>query len=272
MTMNHLQKKIILAHNSHGDVKRTYWVKPPEQEVLRFSSGEKAQRVKDPGIHPKELIRVSYGLIFSKDANRGVDTAIQAVGKVHRVPKDVVRVPVKVTGSLGGANGVYFLDSPEINVSKWAAGPAGTVAHEYGRFLDHNLFGSGKPGHKGLATAQRSPELAPLMNAIYKSEAVKQLTGRHKEFVDRGHYNGQRCAEYLLMPPELFARSYAQWVGLRAGGAVRSDTQMFGDHWRQYGRLHAQWDDKDFEPIAREFDRLFAKRGLLVTQRRVRTS
>lgn len=265
-----LQRKLIVAHGKHGTVKRTYWVKPPEQETLRLSSGEK-QRVKDPGIHPKELIRVSYGLIFSKDANRGVDTAIHSIGKVHRVPKDTIPVPMKVTGSLGGANGKYWLGTPEINVCKWSMGPAGTATHEYGHFLDHNVFGTGEWGFKGLATAKRSREIAPLMNAIYKSAAVKQLVKRHKELTDKGFYNKQRCAEYLLMPPELFARSYAQWVGLRAGGAVRSDTKTFGDQWRRTANLHAQWNDKDFEPIAREFDRLFARRGLLNTKRGARS-
>lgn len=271
MNIPGLHKKLVLAHTNHGNVNRTYWVKDPEQskphlsgsETLRLSSGER-QRVKNPGIAPKDLIKVSYGLIFSRDANRGVDAAIKAVGQVHTVPKDLFRVPVKVTGSLGGANGMYWLDRPEINVSKWAVGPAGTVAHEYGHFLDHNLFGSGKSGFAGLATLKRSPELKGLMNAMYRSAAAKQIAGRHKEFVARGHERGVLCAEYLLSPPELFARGYAQWVGLRTGGAVRHDTHAFGEGWRNGStKLHAQWDDKDFEPIAREFDSLFANRGLL---------
>lgn len=270
MNIPGLHKKVVLAHTNHGNVSRTYWVKDAEptkphlagSETLRFSSGER-QRVKDPGVHPENSIKISYGLLFSRDANRGVDAAIKAIGQVHTVPKDLFRVPVKVTGSLGGAGGMYWLDRPEINVSKWAGGPAGIVAHEYGHFLDHNLFGNGKPGFKGLGTLNRSPELKGLMNAIYRSDAVKQIAGRHKEFTAKGHERGIACAEYLLMPPELFARGYAQWVGLRTGGAVRRDTQEFGEGWRRGSNLHAQWDDKDFEPIAREFDRLFANRGLL---------
>ena len=59
-------------------------------------------------------------------------------------------------------------------------------------------------------------------------------------------------------------------VGLRAGGAVRSDTRTFGEQWKRTANLHAQWGDKDFEPIAREFDRLFARRNLLNTRRGTR--
>lgn len=260
-----LQKKLIVVHGVGGDVRRTYWVKPQEQETLRFSSGEQV-RVKNPGVHPRENIRISYGMLSSKKANRGVDEAVASIGKVHNVPKDLYKIPMKVTGSLGGANGVYKVWQPwggnEINVSKHCAGPAGTAAHEYGHFLDHHLFGTGKPEMRGLGTARRSKELAGVMNAIYKSGAVKQLAGRHNEFVKQGHINGVRCTTYLLDPAELFARSYAQWVGARAGGAVRSDVKHSGDEWRRLGNLHAQWDDKDFEPIAREFDRLFENRGL----------
>jgi len=261
-----LHRKVLMAHGPKGDTRRTYWVK--DQEPIRISSGvEKKQRVVNPGIHPKERISVSYGMIFSKTANHGVDAAVHAIGQVHTVPKDLLKIKMNVTGSLGGAGGMYMLRDPEIKVSKWAKGHAGIAAHEYGHFLDHNLFGaggvSGQDGLRGMGTMRRSKELKGLMTAIYKSDAAKQLMGRHEAAIKNDWPNAKRSAEYLLMPAELFARSYAQWVGHHAGGAVQHDTKAFGDQWRQLGNMHAQWDDKDFAPIAKEFDRLFARRGLL---------
>ncbi len=244
-------------------MKRTDWVKPPEQETLHFSSGE-GVKARTEGVPAADRVRISYGMISSKDANQGIDTALRAIGKVHRVPKDIYTVPVKVAGTLGGSSGRYEVWRTEIKVSRWAKGPAGVAAHEYGHFLDHRLFGSGQPSFSGMGTYQRNnKELAPLLTALYKSKAARQIALQHNKYVDHGNVRGVQAARYLLMPPEMFARSYAQWVGLRAGGHVKSDIKLFGDDWREKGRLHAQWEDADFAPIAREFDRLFARRGLL---------
>lgn len=195
---------------------------------------------------------------------------MEAINKVHGVPKDLLKIPIKVTGSLGGANGMYWTVPPhEINVSKYAFGPASTTAHEYGHFLDHQLFGSGKPKLTGMATLARvknprgpmeSEELHALMKAVYKSEAVKKLVEKHDDNEMNGRSNEH--AMYLLMPPELFARAYAQWIGRKASAQIRNEVQAYGDGWRRYG-YHAQWEDKDFEPIALEFDRLFERRRLL---------
>lgn len=105
-----------------------------------------------------------------------------------------------------------------------------------------------------------SSESFILMAAIYKLHAVKKLVEKHDDNEARGR--STEHAMYLLMPPELFARAYAQWIGQKLFAQIRSEVRAYGDGWRQYG-YHAQWEDKDFEPIAKEFDRLFAGRRLL---------
>lgn len=275
--MSSLQKRVLTVMGAHGSHRQTYWVAqelPQAQRTLRFDSGERTQP-KNSAVSPRERVSIHYGMLFSKRANEGVDHAVTAIGNVHRVPKDLYKVPIKVKGSLDGANGLYKIWQPfggnEINVSKWAHGPASTVAHEYGHFLDHHLFGNGKPSMHGMASVQwaygkpEGKEIAPLMRALYKSDAARKLTQKHRDNERSG--NGEtQYSQYLLMPPEMVARAYSQYIGLRGSQQIHRETIDYGNQWRQYG-YHAQWDAKDFEPIAREFDRLFQRRGLLRSRR-----
>lgn len=269
-----LQKRTLTVHGKRGTHRQTYWVAnelPQEQRTLRLVSGEKS-KPKSAVVAPKDRVSIHYGLLFSKKANAGVEHMISAVGKVHNVPDSLYKVPIKVTGSLGGAQGVYKLWKPfggnEICVSRWAQHPSATAAHEYGHFLDHHLFGTGKSTYDTFASerwaARKSSnsEVAPVMLALYRSDAAKQLVAQHRDHERTGDLHGRRYTRYLLEPPEIFARAYAQYIGLRASKEIQQGTLDYGEHWRRHG-YHAQWDDKDFEPIAREFDRLFQRRGLL---------
>lgn len=263
----HLFRKVLTVHDARGSHQQTYYVKPPDQHpTLRLRSGEK-QPVRPETVHPSERIQVHYGLLWSGRANKGVDETIRAVGTVHTVPKGLMRVPISVTGSLDGSHGLYEYQGrgggPAISVSKYCFGPAGTVAHEYGHFLDHHLFGTGEPRLRGMATCdRRNKEVAPLMEALYRSKACKQILDRHEEHVRNGEHHRTNTTEYLLMPPEMFARAYAQWVGLRGSKQIHKEVHEYGGQWREHG-YHAQWTDEDFAPIAKEFDRLFAGRRLL---------
>jgi hypothetical protein len=265
--MSNLVKKTLTVQGAHGTHRQTYYVAPQEgQGVLRLKSGEKVGSTRTQTVAPAERISVHYGLLWSKRANAGVNEAVRAIGAVHTVPKDLYKIPIKVTGSLAGANGIYKVWQPfggnEINVSKWAFGPASTAAHEYGHFLDHHLFGNGQPRLNGFGTGQRgNKELAPLMEAMYRSKAIREVLKKHDEHGKNGNYHGRDVTNYLLMPQEVFARSYAQYIGLRGSKQIHREVHDYGTQWRSHG-YSAQWEDKDFEPIAREFDRLFANRRL----------
>lgn len=101
-----------------------------------------------------------------------------------------------------------------------------------------------------------------MMTAIYKSDALKKLVTKHQQLGREGNWQHQRFTQYLMMPPELFARAYAQWIGQKAGGKIKTETRAYGDQWARHG-FQAQWNDKDFASIGREFDKLFARRNLL---------
>lgn len=260
---SNLQKKVLTVKGKKGTHRQTYYVADAQPTLAK--TGHTIPTVTTP----RDRATVHYGMLWARSANKGVDHALEAIAKTHDVPAGLHKIDIRVTGSLDGAGGqyhVYGSKAPGISISKHNVGPAFTAAHEYGHFLDHHLFGSGKPRFNSLATSDRQntklqAELHDLKKAMYNSAAVKQLVEKHESHVKNRDYIGQRHTQYLLMPPEIFARAYSQWVSTRSSPQMLSECHGFGAHWRQSG-YHAQWDDKDFEPIAREFDRLFANRGL----------
>ena len=72
----------------------------------------------------------------------------------------------------------------------------------------------------------------------------------------------QSMLNYLLSPNEVWARAYAQWLALRSQNSDLlkgiADARRLGAADPYAGR---QWEDADFEPIAKEIDAIFKKLG-----------
>lgn len=91
--------------------------------------------------------------------------------------------------------------------------------------------------------------------------------------------------KYVLEERELFARAYSQYIAVKSGNSdmrasldyIRSPEGAYGgrnqvvnqvsyamevEFWRNMPELPYQWEDSDFEPVAREFDKFFEKEGL----------
>jgi len=261
-----LHKKILMVQGKHGTHRQTYYVADAAPKT-GYRVPTNAQTAKVETVSPKSRINVSYGLIFAKRANADVNHAIGEISKVHNVPITTPHTEVNVTGVSGakGANGYYDLGSRNIAVMKYGNHVAATVAHEYGHFLDHNVFGTGKYSFESMGTVAwmngRPPETARemngLMTALYRSKAGRNLIRIHQ--TGGGMYSG--ATDYLLMPTEMMARAYAQWIGTKTKSpTLRAQIQSAKDEWDRLG-YPAQWEDHDFHAISREFDRLFARRG-----------
>ena len=263
--MNNLQRKILQTHTKHGIVARAYWVKPPEVQPQKHTQ---------TSVRASERMEVRYGILHSKIANQAISEGIKSIEKVHTVPHDLFKIPIHVTGSLGkghgsdAAGGYYpsgrwgWSSNSTIDVNKHTAWPAATLVHEYGHFLDHHLWGSvteHSTFSRSMGTARKNPDLKPLMMAIYRSKAGRQLQNAYSQ-VEKEHL---ATVKYFLNPSEMFARAYTQWIALRSGNQkLRSEVSQMSSEWREFG-LHTQWEKQDFRLIAKEFDRLFTRRGLI---------
>jgi hypothetical protein len=104
-----LQKKVLTVQGPHGAHRQTFYVRPGEEHQLQFRKHSPVD-VSESSATPKDRAEIHYGLFWSKTANKGIDHALESIGKVHAVPKNLLKIPIKVTGSLGGANGMYRYD------------------------------------------------------------------------------------------------------------------------------------------------------------------
>lgn len=122
--------------------------------------------------------------------------------------------------------------------------------HELGHFLDHQALGD-----RGTYASVAHPLLSAWRTAVQNSAAVagwKLDLAAARAAGDRVH---AQYVDYLLLPYELWARTYAQYIALRSNDsalmAQLTGTDMGGMHW--------SWTD--FEPIARAIDALLRSKG-----------
>lgn len=147
-----------------------------------------------------------------------------------------------------------------------------SLLHEIGHYVDQQMIGDGRYESTKAAFSEdrKASSLGRLMNKLEKSRAlqaiaytrdsvvtVDALVRRSDGTVTRKRMEVDRdFCSYLLDPIEAFARAYSQWVALRAN--MSESREFILNRTLSRGALYPeQWDDDDFEPIAREFDRLF---------------
>lgn len=240
---------------------RTYWVRedlPHPHEARRK-------------MHQDGLTTASKHLKFEPGfmafhANRGVQAGLNSISAVHAIPKSMPQIPVKVLFLASQVNGLYKVGdarSSEILINRINAGPRATTAHEVGHFLDHHLFGAGKPGLAHMGSHMKTEEMEMLFRAMYNSPSVRSLTNTARKAVLDGDLGRANVCRYLLTPTEMFARAYAQYIAVRSGNpAMRLDVRGYRVSWSKYG-YRAQWQDKEFGPVAHQMEALLRRRGLL---------
>ena len=268
MSHSALQRLVKMVRGQHGTVRRTYWVKSeqPTEATFAFRDGQRVNTVNQKVASPTDHSVIHTGF-FAAHTHAELRIAMQAISKVHSVPTSLPVVPIYPTRMLPpGTYGQYTVGSRQssgIQIANGTGHEQSTLAHEYGHYLDHHLFGSGQSGLRGLGTYRRNPELKELMNALYRSPSVKSVIAKHDENIRTGNHRHAQYSAYLLMPPEILARAYAQYIATRSGNRqMQNQIAQSRSIGERYG-YRAQWSDKEFEPIAREFDNVFRRRGLL---------
>lgn len=122
-----------------------------------------------------------------------------------------------------------------------------TVIHEAGHAIDHQLYGrafSDDWNTPLMGSRYAHKESSPL-NAWWKAA---QSTGYEERIREKFSYD-RKFRDYVLGPEEVWARSYEQWIALRSGDNRLK--KMYEDKSAHY------WEWDNFEPIAKELDRLF---------------
>ena len=210
-----------------------------------------------------------------------LQTTLDAIGKVHG-DGELPPIPIESTASRG-RQGAYWHDprigsADKITISRNADNPAFTLAHEIGHFLDHQGINGGQAGAGAFASLNvERAELAGLREweaAIKASRARKEMIdmaarGKVEVTLPDGittmyDVDSRYILRYALDGEEQFARSYAQYIAVRSGDPTLLEGLNAARN-REAGQVYyaTQWDDDDFEPIARALDTLFAGLGWL---------
>ena len=106
--------------------------------------------------------------------------------------------------------------------------------------------------------------IAKVFEALDASRALKTLRKRLAKADSAGKSGNARYYTYLTSPEEVWARAFAQYIVHRSRDAMLRQ-QLDKERTRKAGIKYnpRQWDDEDFEPIARSMDKLFFKLGWL---------
>jgi hypothetical protein len=115
-------------------------------------------------------------------------------------------------------------------------------------------------------------------DAVVKSQAAQTLAAHRQQMQRQGHISfttadggesktriSTNWLSYALRTNELWARSYAQYIAVRSGDAAMM-AELRKEQAEQRAAavpITAQWQDDDFEPIARAFDAIFTQLGWL---------
>lgn len=206
-----------------------------------------------PPIRNRPVSKAAVLSMTHKKLRKQVSRALELIDRAH---DDGQLSAMPITKLPRGKKhcGDYARGGGGIRVRSTAECPVWTTAHECGHWLDNKGFGIAK--HDLDMPSSWAPELEKWRKAVMGSGAVGKLIAWNPIGIKRLKHR-----HYLLQPHEIWARSYAQWVAIRA-----KDPEMLA-HLRRIrdGKamhlVDSQWTDDDFAPIAAAIDDLFTQLG-----------
>jgi hypothetical protein len=241
------------------------WIEPAAPTGPLKPNGEKPSAIMDT---------TRAGAVVGKAA----DKALEVADKVHGLP---ARPPLRVLEFTDGgehekAQAAFKYDSGtpprarSVEVRETADDPHLTFLHELGHYIEKFMLPE-NPTAKRDWFAHNS-----IMNgwkkAVGESASVQQLDAKRKPLgflrslvTPREHVEEHKeFVDYSLRYEELWARSYCQYIAHRSNDpTLKAELRRMRDPVEQLGYDCLQWGDDDFEPIAKEIDKLFAQMGWL---------
>ena len=173
-----------------------------------------------------------------------LERALTAASSLHGLLSDLSPVPVRPTATISEAGAYRFRlkDPIDVRVSRLGGRVALGFLHELGHLLDHQVFYDRKT--RTWASAMHVA-FTSWRTAAACMERRPLPGGRHRQ-------------RYFNATHEVWARCYAQTVLLRSGDPLLE---------RQLMKLQAEddphvWSAVQFEPVAVEVERVFARLGL----------
>jgi hypothetical protein len=223
-------------------------------------------------IGPVNRNLVSVGSVLgspSTDISRPVHAAVSAIDRVHRIPDLERRVPV-VSDSAMPAGGKYRWDKEtgrpmDICLHPRSDHPELTTVLEIGHLLDHQAIGTAgefaSVSHPRLAEWRRIIDSTRAVQKLEDLRAAGSIPFRLSDGIVR-QVHVERIAGDLLELPELFSRSYAQFISEASGNArLASQIHGFRHHENPSSVVPYYWDGDDFASISKALGSLIIELG-----------
>ena len=257
---------------------------PDEVDATEFANGfiGMSGKLVKPGTYQTDEIFIP--ILHEKDDTRfKIMEAMNTVNRKHMLVSTEERplrtIPIlhvkddeasaRYYGTVNGAtvqDGEHYLpsmitvgdDSPVEEVDARMA----SLVHEFGHYIDQQMLGQETSAARQGALDEEGP-LAGVMDAIWTSRPfaqlrfMLQLPDDHEFDTTKGPLKiNKDFINYLMDPPEAFARAYAQWA---LEGTSDTDwrylrPQLSNDQGTLYPQ---QWTEEEFSKIAKELDKAF---------------
>lgn len=227
---------------------------------------------------PSELVVIGSEKTKSRQIAwvRGlVDRGARRLDDLLTLP-DASRGPINVSFSrasktVGGQYSGRYVDGElvdtKINIPPTTKDATISFWHEFGHFIDYELFEPGTPDPTSTRAIEPGGSLAPWWDAVTSSKGFQDF----REVMVKYWANSEQMAdqaEYWMRVREVWARSFAQWAALRTGAyqdLYNHNSSLVAEVYAPSGRIEisSQWKADDFEPIAAAMDNLFRELGWL---------
>lgn len=142
-----------------------------------------------------------------------------------------------------------------------------TLIHEIGHFLDHQAL-----GERGRFASWSDEGLATWRDAVDGSRAIELLqeiladggVTIFEDVLERRIAGSQAFIEQQLLYPEVWARSYVQYIAVRSGDPILLShlaAQLRTSAGGGDAPYTLQWETDDFLPVLSAIDQVFQGKG-----------
>ena len=196
---------------------------------------------------------------------------IELIDSIHRI-QTTSQIPIRITRSKLNQGEYHYrrgsFEPDSIEISRINDSMEATLLHEVGHLLEQAILPGCSYGQRQWASGGLTGAWWESIQATQTFKALRQLHDIHecRPFDANGKSEAERLARwrwiaYLMLPRELWARSYAQWIAER-GDHVPTQ-RFFRQRSSPASVVPLQWSWDDFAPVAEQFDQLFAGLGWL---------
>src|ERR1019366_7613189 len=203
------------------------------------------------------------------DVSRAIRSAVAAINRVHKVPGLARPVPI-VSDAAMVEGGKYRWDKETGRPVDMRLNPRGdhqelTTVLEIAHLLDHQSIGLvgefASKTHPRMADWRKAIDSTRALQKLEDLRAARSIPFKFSDGVVRQVHIEAR-AGYLLEPPELFSRSYGQFIaGASESARLGSQIDGFRRPENPSSVVPYFWDEDDFGDVSKAFESLIIELG-----------